>query len=270
MRSILLAGSLLLLSPTAAQDAWPQFRGSGSAGISDAAGLPGSWSRTARDERSNWSTPLAWKTPDRTEIVTTGTGKVRSYGLDGKLLWELRGMSSITITIPTPMAGHGMVFISSGFVIDPLRPIYAIRPGAMGDISLKDGETGNGSIAWCQKKAAPYNPSPVLYGEQIYVLLDRGLMASYDAKTGKTVYEPQRIAPDAGAFTASPWVCGGKVFCLSEDGDTFVIPAGLSFSVVRKNSLEEMCMATPALAQGSLILRTASALYRIRNTEPAK
>ncbi len=217
--------------------------------------------RTPRDEKSNWSTPLIWKTPDRTEVVTAGTRRVRSYGLDGKLLWELGGMSSITI--PTPVAGDGLVYVSSGFILDLKKPIYAIRPGASGDLSLKDGEDGSASIAWRLKRAAPYNPSPVLYRGQLYVLLDLGLLASYDAKSGKALYEAQRIAPDAGSFTASPWAAGGKVFCLSEDGDTYAIEAGPALKVVRKNGLGEMCLATPAAARGSLLIRSASSLYRI-------
>lgn len=215
-----------------------------------------------RREKSNWSTPFIWENERRTEIVTPGSGRVRSYGLDGKLLWELRGMSSITI--PTPFAGHGVVYVSSGFVASRRRPIYAIRPGASGDISLQQGQTSNAHIAWCQGLAAPYNPSPLLYRGQIYVLHDRGFMTSYDARTGKPVYGRQRIGRRARAFTASPWAYDGKVFCLSEDGDTFVIQAGREFNVVRKNSLGDMCMATPAIANGSLILRTASALYRIQ------
>jgi len=218
---------------------------------------------TARAEKSNWATPLVWTTPERTEIVTAGTGRVRSYGLDGRLLWDLQGMSSITI--PTPVAGCGMVFVSSGFVLDPMRPIYAIRPGAAGDIGPKKDETASRSIAWCLKEAAPYNPSPILYRDQLYVLLDLGLVASYESRTGKAVYAPQLIAPEARAFTASPWAYGGKVFCLSEDGDTYVIAAGPTFRVLRKNGLGEMCLATPAVVRDSLILRTVSSLYRIRD-----
>ena len=217
--------------------------------------------KSPREEKSNWSTPFLWKTPERVEVVTTGSRRVRSYGLDGKLLWELKGMSSITI--PTPVAGDGMVFISSGYVMDGLKPIYAIRPGASGDVSLKEGETANAAIAWSKKKGAPYNTSPLYYQGQIYVLLDLGYLECYDAKTGKGVYETQRVSPDGGTFTASPWAYGGKVFCLSEDGDTFVLAAGPAFKLLRKNSLGEMCMATPAVAAGSIIIRTESALVRI-------
>ena len=217
--------------------------------------------RVPRDEKSNWATPLVWENEKRTEIVTSGSGKVRSYSLDGKLLWELGGMSSITI--PTPCAAHGLVYVSSGYVMDRKKPLLAIRPGASGDISLKPDEASNPYVAWCQKMAGPYNPSPLVYGDYLYVLYDRGLLACFDARTGKEIYGKTRIAPKAEAFTASPWAYEGKVFCLSEDGDTLVIQAGPEYRLLRANRVGELCMATPAVARRSLILRTESALLRI-------
>jgi len=220
--------------------------------------------RVDRDEKSNWATPFVWENPQRTEIVTCGKKKVRSYDLHGKLLWEIGGMSSIVI--PTPFAKGDLLYVSSGYVMDPVRPIYAIRPGATGDITLKDGATSNAFVVWYHKQAGPYNPSPLVYGDYLYVLYDRGLLSCFDARTGKEVYTKERIDPKANAFTASPWACDGKIFCLSEDGDTFVIKAGPKYELLGKNSLEEMCMATPAVARKSVILRTLTKLYRIQDT----
>lgn len=217
--------------------------------------------RVNRDEGSNWTTPYVWVNERRTEIVTTGTRKVRSYDLDGTLLWELAGMSSLHI--PTPFADNGLLFVTSGYPTDPLRPAYAIRPGAAGDISLKEGETGNAFVAWSHPTLGPYNPSALVYGDRYYTLLDRGLLTCNDAATGKEIYPRQRIAPDAGLFTSSPWAYNGKIFALSEEGDTYVIQAGPEFKVLGKNSLNEMTLATPAVANGSVIIRTASKLYRI-------
>jgi outer membrane protein assembly factor BamB len=217
--------------------------------------------RVERDEKSNWATPFIWENEQRTELVTCGRKKVRSYDLDGKLLWELGGMSSIVI--PTPLAHGGLLYVCSGYVMDPARPIYAIRAGASGDISLTKDQTHNTYIVWSQKQAGPYNPSPIVYGDYLYVLYDRGLLGCFDVRTGKEMYK-ERIGPGATAFTASPWATGGKLFCLSEDGDTFVIEAGAKFKRVGKNSLGEMCMATPALAQGNLLIRTQSKLYCLR------
>jgi len=217
--------------------------------------------KVSRDEKSNWATPFVWQNEKRTEIVTSGSHRLRSYGLDGKLLWELGGLSSINI--PTPQAGHGLLYVSSGFVIDRKRPLLAIRPGASEDISLKPEQTSSESVAWCQKMAAPYNPSPIVYGDYIYVLYDWGFLACYDARTGKEVYGRTRIDPKAKAFSASPWAYEGKIFCLSEDGDTFVVPAGPRLRLLRINSLGELCMAGPAIARRSLILRTETQLLRI-------
>jgi hypothetical protein len=129
--------------------------------------------RVDRAEGTNWATPFVWEHDGRAEIVTSGSDRVRSYDLTGKLLWELKGMSSISI--PTPFERHGLLFISSGYVGDALRPAYAIRPGASGDISLKPGETTNAFIAWSAPTLAPYNPTPLVYGDYYYTLFDRFL-----------------------------------------------------------------------------------------------
>lgn len=218
--------------------------------------------RVPREEPSNWATPFVWENGRRTEIVTSGRRRVRAYDEDGKVLWELGGMSSITI--PTPFAKLGLLFLASGYVGDQTRPVYAVRPGAAGDISLKPGETSNASIAWYLPQGGPYNPSPLVYGDYYYTLLDRGFLTCHDARTGKEIYPKQRIDPAASAFTASPWAYNGKIFALSEDGDTFVIEAGPQFKLAGKNTLDEMCMATPAIYRSTLILRTASHLYCIR------
>jgi len=217
--------------------------------------------RVERDEKSNWATPYIWKNERRTEIVTSGTKRIRSYDLEGKLLWELGGMSSIVI--PTPFSRFGLLYVTSGYVGDQVRPAFAIRPGAGGDITLKPGETASQYVAWHLPQGGPYNPSPLVYGEYYYTLLDRGFFTCHNARTGKEIYGRQRIDPAASAFTASPWAYNGKIFVLSEDGDTFVIQAGPEFKVLGKNSLDEMSMATPAIVGGNLILRTASRLYRI-------
>lgn len=217
--------------------------------------------KVARKEGSNWATPFVWKHDGRTELVTAGSDAVRSYALDGALLWELKGMSNISI--PTPFAAGGLLYVTSGYVMDLIRrPVFAIKPGAKGDISLKGTESSNAHIAWHQRFAGPYHPTPVAYGGYLYVLLDRGTLSCYDAKTGQVVYEKKRLGP--GAFTASPWAYGGKVFCLSEDGETVVVQAGKEFKVLGRNKLGEMALATPALAGGSLFVRTRTKLYCLR------
>jgi outer membrane protein assembly factor BamB len=212
------------------------------------------WRVARPDEKSNWSTPFVWEHDGTAEIVTAGTVKNRSYDLDGKLLWEMGGMSSIAI--PTPMAKHGLLYLTSGYVGDENRPVFAIRPGARGVLGEKH-------IAWKLPQAGPYNPTPLLYGYYYYTLLDRGFFTCHDARTGKEIYGKQRIDPAAGAFTASPVAANGKIYLLSEDGDTFVVEAGAEFKVAAKNSLDEMTMATPAVAGDALFIRTVSKVYKI-------
>ena len=168
-----------------------------------------------------------------------------------------------TFAIPSPIAANGLLYLTSGYPGDRLRPAYAIRPGATGDISLKADQTGNEFIVWSHPTLGPYHPSALVYAGCYYTLHDRGFLTCNDPKTGKEIYPRQRISVDATGFTASPWAYNGKVFALSEDGDTFVIQAGPQFKVLGKNSLEEMTLATPAVANGSVIIRTASKLYRI-------
>jgi len=219
------------------------------------------WRTDRPDEGSNWSTPFVWQNDQRTEIVTTGTKRVRSYDTNGRLVWELAGMTSIHAV--TPVAGHGLLFVSSGYFPDNPRPTYAIRPGAAGDISLKPGEASNAFVAWSNPTLASAYPSPLVLGDQYYTLMDRGFITSSDPKTGKEIYGRQRIAVDSGTFTASPWAYNGKIFALSEDGETFVIQAGPQFKLLGRNALDEMTLASPAVANGSLFIRTATKLYRI-------
>jgi outer membrane protein assembly factor BamB len=216
-----------------------------------------------RDEKSNWSTPFVWENEQRTEIITPGSGKTRAYDLEGKVLYEFGGASSITIA--TPYAAHGLLYVSSGYILDPRKPLFAVRPGASGDITLGGDETTNAGVAWCQKSAAPYNPSTIVYGDLLYVLLDRGFVACYDAKTGEQKYAPQRLS-GGQAYTASPWAYHGKVFFLSEYGQTAVVVAGPEFKLLHTNMLadDDMCMATPALAGGRLLIRAERRLYCIR------
>ena len=217
--------------------------------------------RVDRDEASNWSTPFIWENDVRTEIVTTGTGGVRSYDLDGGSLWNLSGMSSIHVA--TPVTRHGLLYVNSGYTADSNRPVYAIRPGASGDITLAAGATRNEYIAWSHPTLGSYNPSALVYGDYHYTLLDRGILICHDARTGEEVYPRQRISPGGSLFTASPWAYNGKVFAISEDGDTYVVKAGPEFELLGTNSLDAWTLATPAIANGSLIVRTVSTLYRI-------
>src|SRR5436190_804395 len=159
------------------------------------------------------------------------------------------------ISIPTPFAHDGLLYVTSGYVGDPFRkPVYAIKPGAKGDITLKKSEDSNAGVAWVQRQAGPYHPTPVVVGKYLYVLHDRGFLACYDAKSGKEVHGKRRLTRASAGFTASPWTYNGKLFCLSEDGTTYVVKPGEELKVEGKNALGEMCLATPAIAGGNLFI----------------
>ena len=207
-------------------------------------GSRGRRKRTGR-RRTSGSTRSARRSSRRRRAASA------RYDLGGRPLWELKGMS--TIVIPTPFASDGLLYVTSGYVGDTHRPAYAIKPGATGDISIGSPASAE-FVAWYQPQAGPYNTSPIVYGGVYYTLLDRGFFTAHDARTGKELYGRQRVAPEGiVAFTSSPWASNGKIFALSEDGDTYVIRAGPRYELLGKNTLGEMAMATPAIARGSLI-----------------
>ncbi|HSE22041.1 MAG TPA: PQQ-binding-like beta-propeller repeat protein, partial [Pyrinomonadaceae bacterium] len=144
------------------------------------------------------------------------------------------------------------------------RPLFAIKPGAKGDISLAKDQTSNEFVVWSQARGGTYLPSPVAYQGNIYALTETGILTRFDAKTGKQIYKT-RIDPAATAFTTSPWAYNGKLFCLSEEGQTFVVSTGEEFKLLHVNPLEEFAQATPALVGDRLLIRTESKLYSIRS-----
>jgi len=219
--------------------------------------------RMDRDEQSSWSTPYLYLQGERPELIVNATNAIRSYDpATGKLLWECRGPAT-SITTPTPTFSNGLIIVSSGFVAEPVRPITAFRPGATGDITLKEGETESRYIAWRQRTAAPYIPSPIAYGDYIFVVFDQGFISCYDAKTGKEIYGKTRIAVGA-SFSASPVAVDGRLYCMSEDGDVYVISAGPQYELLAKNSLGEGMMASPAVSDGKMFVRTIKHLYCIQ------
>ena len=208
-------------------------------------------------QRSGWATPFVWRHALRTEIVAIGPGEVVSYDLAGKELWRMSGMSATPV--PTPFAYEGLLYINGGRG----RPLFAIRPGAAGDISLQKDQTSNEYVVWSQARGGTYLPSALAYEGVVYTLTETGILNRYDAKTGKQTYKT-RIDPMATAFTTSPWAYNGKLFCLSEEGQTFVIAAGEEFRLLHVNELDDMAQASPALVGDRLLIRTEQRLYSIR------
>jgi outer membrane protein assembly factor BamB len=208
------------------------------------------------DRQTGWSTPYIWKNEKRTEIVTIGPGIAVSYDADGKELWRIGGMSAMPI--PSPFAYDGLLYLNGGTG----KVVAAIKPGASGDLTTPDGAKLNEFVAWLQPKAGTYLPTELAYEGGIYVLTHTGILTRFDAKTGAQTYK-SRIGT-GGDFTASPWGYNGEIFCLSEEGTTYVIAAGDKFELRHSNDLDEMALATPALVGDRLLLRTENRLYSIR------
>jgi len=144
--------------------------------------------------------------------------------------------------------------------------MYAFRPGAVGDISLKPGEDKNAFLAWTTSKGSPYTPTPIIYGDLFYVLADNGVLSAYDAKTGENIYQ-QRLPT---SFSASPVAAHGKLYLSSEDGDVFVVKAGRQYELLSRNTMGQPLMATPALADGMLIIRGENTIYALSERKTTK
>lgn len=213
----------------------------------------------AAKNKSGWATPFVWETPARTEIVTVGKGMVVSYGLDGRELWRLRGMTQAT---PSPAAGGGLLFVGSGSQGENSRPLYAIKPGASGDISLPQGETSGPFVAWFQPRGTPYTGSPLYYRERLYSINDTGQMQVFEAATGREIYR-ERVGRTSNTFSSSPIASAGRIYALNENGTMIVFAAGDTYTLLGKNALGEMSLATPAVSGAGLFIRTQTKLYRL-------
>ena len=220
---------------------------------------------TPRDEIPSWGTPTICNVAGRPELVTSATKYARAYDpVTGQELWRLGRHAEITV--PTPVAGCGLVFITSGY--RPIQPIYAVRPGASGDISLKDGKDSNQSVAWSKNRGGPYMPTPIVYGDYLYTCSNNGIVACYQAKTGKQLYQ-ERLG-GSGGYTASPVAADGKIYFTSEEAGVRVIKAGPNFELLATNPIGDACMATPAIADGLFFARTQHFVYAFGRPIPPK
>jgi outer membrane protein assembly factor BamB len=219
--------------------------------------------RTARPAtglpRSSWTTPFVWVNEKRTEIVTLGHAMVLSYGLDGKELWRVTGMSMPTAS---PFASGGVLYVGSGSQGDANRPFLAIKPGAAGDVTLPDGVAGNDFILWRHPRASGYTPSALVHQGRAYLVHDTGILAVLNATTGEEIYKV-RVGGGGYTFSASPVAVGRRIYLLTESGLTFVLEAGDRYKELAKNDLDEMALASPAIAGGAIYIRTETQLYKI-------
>jgi outer membrane protein assembly factor BamB len=216
------------------------------------------WKTARADEISTWGTPaIARGANGRDELVTNGT-KIRGYDpATGKLLWTLGPNSEITIG--TPVVGNGLVFVTGGY--PPVRPIYAIRPGASGDISLPKGQESSQAIAWSNMTEGTYIPTPLVYDGYLFTLNINGIVTAYNPQTGQRAFRG-RVGV-GGAFSASPIGADGRLYIASEDGEVYVLSAAPGLMQVAKNDMKEVIMATPAISDGLIVIRTMGHLYGV-------
>jgi outer membrane protein assembly factor BamB len=219
-----------------------------------------------REEIPSWGTPTIYEGKTRVELITNATKYVRGYDpMTGKELWRLSGNPEVTAT--TPITGHDLIFISNSY--RPNQPLYAIRPGATGEITLKDGKESNEFVAWSKQRGGTYMPTPIIYGDYFYTCANQGVLACYVAQTGERVYQ-QRIGDKGGAYSASPIAADGKLYLTSEDGEIHVVKAGPKYEHLATNPMGEVCMATPAVSEGMIFVRTQHHLFGIgENPEQA-
>lgn len=223
--------------------------------------------KTKREEIPSWGTPTIVEGKQRVELVTNATKAIRAYDpLTGKELWRMTGNPEVTAT--TPIAAHDLIYICNSY--RPNQPIYAIKQGAAnGDISLKTGETTNEYVAWSMQRGGSYMPTPLVYGEHLYVCANHGVLTVYDAKTGARVYQ-QRIGDKGGSYSASPIAADGKIYLASEDGDVFVVKAGAKYELLATNPIGEVMMATPAISDGMIFIRGQKHLFAIAERTESK
>lgn len=210
--------------------------------------------RVTRDEISSWSPPLVVTHNGRKQVVVSASKKVRSYdSVTGKLIWEVAGLG--TNVIPSPVTAGGVVYVMSGHREPNL---LAIKLGREGDL------TGTDAILWTNNRGNSYTAAPVLHDNKLYFITDTGMLSCFNATTGAPYYHQQRL-PKPYNFKASPVGVNGKLYLSTENGDVVVVKMGEKYEALATNTLtDQVFIATPAVAGGSLYLRGQNTLFCIR------
>jgi outer membrane protein assembly factor BamB len=215
--------------------------------------------KAERDELPSWGTPTVAGPPGGEELVANASNFIRGYDpRTGRERWRLGGSSKITA--PTPIFGEGLFVVASGRA--PERPVFVLWPGARGDLTLADGQSKSAAVVWSRTGRGSYMPTPLIYRGLLYVLANNGVFDAYDLRTGEEVYR-QRLPHVGSGFSASPVAADGKIYLSSEDGEVLVVAAGREFKHIATNSMGELLMATPALSEGVLYLRSSASLFAV-------
>ena len=212
-----------------------------------------------RDELPSWGTPTVAMTSAGPVLVTNASNYIRGYDpRTGKELWRLGGSSKITA--PTPVFADDLFVVASGRA--PERPIFVVKAGARGDLTLPQGQSASEAVAWSRTGRGSYMPTPLIYNGILYVLANNGLLDAYQLRTGEEIYR-QRLPLVGSGFSASPIAADGKLYLANEDGEMLVIAAGQKFAHLATNSMGEMLMATPALSEGVMYVRSSASVFAI-------
>jgi outer membrane protein assembly factor BamB len=215
--------------------------------------------KTERDELPSWGTPTVATTSAGPELVTNASNFIRGYDpRTGKELWRV-GPSS-KITAPTPVAADDMFVVASGRA--PERPIFVVRSGARGDLTLPTGQSTSQAIVWSRMGRGSYMPTPLIYKGILYVLANNGVFDAYDLRTGEELYR-QRLPLIGSGFSASPVAADDKIYVSNEDGEMLVLAAGSKYAHIETNSMGELLMATPALSEGVMYVRSPSTVFAV-------
>jgi outer membrane protein assembly factor BamB len=213
--------------------------------------------RTAREGVApSWATPALWATPGGVEVVANASN-IRGYSAaDGRELWRLGPTSEQVVA--TPVVADGILYVSSGY--PPVKPIYAVKPGLRGSVEIVPG-TPDPRLLWSDERGGAYMPTPLVYRGLLYIVHHNARLVAYDAATGDAVYKAR--FSQGGTFTSSPVAVDGRVYTGTEEGSIYVFASGPVFEELAVNDMGEPVMATPAIANGVLYVRTPSRLVAL-------
>jgi outer membrane protein assembly factor BamB len=219
--------------------------------------------RVPRSEGMTWASPSVVGTGAAARLIVNSPLWIRALEpRTGKELWRLDNRVKQPFDrIPTPFASGDLTIVAGG---GGERPIFAVRAGATGDISLAEGARTSEGVAWTTERGSPYMATPIAYRGLLYAIAENGVLSAFDLTSGARVYQ-QRIGQAGSVYSASPVAADGHLYLTSEDGDVTVVRAGREFSQVSVNPLGDVAFATPAVVPGGLIFRTGSQVIAIGN-----
>lgn len=216
--------------------------------------------RTPRADVPTWGTPTIHTVNGQTQVIVNGFKHAGAYDFKtGQEIWKLTSKGDIPV--PTPVVHDGTVFITNAH--GPGAPIFAIKETAKGDITLAEGQTSNAHITWSVPRGGGYMCTPLVYRGLLYIATYNGVVAAYDTKTGERKFQERLLQDASSAFTSSPVANDGKVYIAGEDGDVIVLKAGPVFERLATNDMGASVLATPAISEGRLLIRTQSQLVSI-------